>query len=245
MSKFEKVSSEKHADIKVSTDDVLANGVLANNAKVHMSHIVLPEFAEAAQYYPIFFCKDSDTGQFQPIALFGLTVDENIYQASGLWRKCYLPLKIQSQPFYLINDTKQSEHDQQEKPILAIDIDDIRVQELQGESLFNAGKATLYLQQQANILTELTKGFILNRTFIASLLEYDLIESIALDIKYNDGQEHKLDGLYTINKELLEKVPAGIQKEFEQQGYVALITNMLSSINHVSTLIDIKNSQRD
>lgn len=230
MSILEKVSSEEHQHTKV-----LLNGVLANNANVHMSHIVPQEFSEVAQYYPIFLCKDSDTGQFQPIALFGLTVDENIYQASGLWRKCYLPLKIQSQPFYLLNDAEQ------DKPSLALDVGDVRVQEDQGEALFNAGNATPYLQQQAGILAELTKGFVLNRAFIDSLTDHDLIEPIELDIKYNDGNEYKLDGLYTINKEMLEKVPASIQTKFEQQGYVALISAMLSSTNHVATLIDIKN----
>jgi hypothetical protein len=96
MQKLESVNSEIHQNIKVTLE-----GELENNANVHMSHIVLMEFIEIAQYYPIFFSKDSDTGQFQPLALFGLSVDENIYQGSGLWKKCYLPLKIQSQPFYL------------------------------------------------------------------------------------------------------------------------------------------------
>ncbi|PKG85630.1 hypothetical protein CXF85_02220 [Colwellia sp. 75C3] len=237
MGKLEKVSSEKHKHSKV-----LVDGVLANNANVHMSHIVLQEFAEVAQYYPIFLCKDSDTGQFQPMALFGLTVDENIYQSSGLWRKCYLPLKIQSQPFYLINDVDPSGNNQQDKPSLALDVDDNRVQQQQGNSLFSQDKATAYLQQQTKILADLTQGFVLNRAFITLLSEYDLIESVTLDIKYNNSQECKLEGLYSINQTMLEKVPTDIQKQFEQQGYVPLMSAMLSSINHVSTLIDIKNA---
>jgi len=235
MHKLEVVNSETHQNIKV-----IPEGELEKNCNVHMSHIVPVEFAEIAQYYPIFFSKDSDTGQFQPVALFGLAVDENIYQASGLWKKCYLPLKIQSQPFYLINDKLQAEEDV--KPSLAIDIDDVRVQEEQGEALFIDNKATPYLQHKAAILAELTKGFVLNSAFISSLLSHNLLESVELDIKYNDGQEHKINCLYIINKEMLEKVPLKIQQQFEQQGYVALISAALSSMNHVSTLIDIKNT---
>jgi len=230
MHTLETVNSERHSKTKVS----LAS-TLAKHAKVHMSHIVLQEFAEVAQYYPIFFCKDSDTGQFQPVALFGLSVDENIYQASGLWQKCYLPLKLQSTPFYLIKDP------QTERPSLAIDIKDTRVQEQQGEALFINGKASPYLQQQSVILSELTQGFVLNSAFINDLLAHNLLESVALDIKYIDGQAQQLTGLYTINKEMLEKVPSEVQKQFQQQGYTALLSAAMSSVSHISTLIDIKN----
>lgn len=235
MHKLEVVNSETHQNIKI-----LLERELEHNANVHMSHIVPTEFAEVSQYYPIFFSKDSDSGQFQPVALFGLLVDENIYQTSGLWSKCYLPLKIQSQPFYLIND--EAQNNENAKPSLAIDINDIRVQEAQGEVLFVDNKATPYLKHKAVILAELTKGFVLNSTFISSLLEHDLLESVELDIKYSGGQAHKVNGLYTINKKMLEKVPLNIQQEFEQQGYVALISAVLSSMNHVATLINIKNS---
>lgn len=236
MHKLEVINSKVHQDIKIST-----KGELENNVNVHMSHIVLPELNEVAQYYPIFFSKDSDTGQFQPIALFGLSVDENIYQASGIWKKCYIPLKIQSQPFYLIND-ESLEHDSA-MPNLAVDLNDTRVQKSHGKALFLDGKATEYLQSKAKILSGITKGFILNSAFISALLTHDLLEPVELDIKYNDGQEHKINGLYTINKEMLEKVPTEIQQQFEQQGYVSIISDVLSSINHVSTLIDIKNNR--
>ncbi|MBB1405197.1 SapC family protein [Pseudoalteromonas sp. SG44-5] len=230
MHQLETVNSEHHSNTKVS----LA-GTLEQHGQVHMSHIVAQEFAEVAQYYPIFFAKDSDTGQFQPVALFGLAVDENIYHDSGLWEKCYLPLKLQSTPFYLSQDLDT------QRPILAIDSNDARVNEQQGEALFNNGKASPYLQQQSVILSELTQGFVLNSAFINELRAYNLLESVSLDIKYNNGQAQQLTGLYTINKEMLEKVPSEVQTQFQQQGYTALLSAAMASVSHVSTLIDIKN----
>jgi hypothetical protein len=235
MHKLEVVNSKKHQNIKVSTESDLEI-----NANVHMSHIVLTEFPEVAQYYPIFFSKNTDTGQFQPVALFGLSVDENIYQASDLWKKCYLPLTIQSQPFYLIDDETKDSHNAM--PVLAIDSNDNRVQNHQGKALFNNGKASSFLQRKASMLADIAQGFVFNSAFINSLLAQNLLESVELDIKYNDGQEHKINGLYTINKDMLDKVPTSIQQQFEKQGYVSLISDVLSSINHVSTLIDIKNN---
>lgn len=230
MHQLEIVNSVHHNNTKVLLSDTLAH-----HAKVHMSHIVAQEFAEVAKYYPIFFAKDSDTGQFQPVALFGLAIDENIYYNSGLWKKCYLPLKLQSTPFYLSEDIKT------QRPVLAIDSNDTRVNESQGEALFKNGKASSYLQQQSIILSELTQGFVLNNAFINDLLDDDLLESVTLDIQYQDGQAQQLTDLYTINKEQLVKVPSERQKYFEQQGYVALISAAMASVSHVSTLIDIKN----
>jgi len=235
MYKLERIDSDTHQNIKVSQ-----KGALEKNSNVHMCHIVIPEFANISQFYPIFFTKDNETGQFQPVALFGLAVDENIYQACGLWQKCYIPLKIQSQPFYLVKSETLNQADAE--PSLAIDTKDARVQSNYGEALFIDGNATTYLQHKAVLLAELTHGFVLNDAFISSLLNHDLLESVTLDIQYNASQAQKLTGLYTINKEMLEKVPTDVQKAFEQQGYVALISSVLSSVNHISTLIEIKNT---
>jgi len=226
---LEKVSNEQHHELKVAAQDLSQF-----NANIHLCHIVVDELVSAAQYYPIFLAKDSDTGQFQPIALFGLALDENIYQQSGLWKKCYLPLKLASQPFFLLNEPDAP-------PSLAINRADPRVQLEQGLSLFEDGVATAYLQQQASRLSELTKGFALNQTFVSALTQHQLIEPIELDIQFSSGQHSQLEGLYTINKEALAKVDVQAQQQFEQRGYVALIGAMLGSIDHVQVLIDLKN----
>lgn len=231
-----RVSSELHKDLRVDCQTEPYHG-----KQVHMTHVVITEIVKSAHYFPIFFAKDSDTGQLQCVALFGLNVDENLYQVNGIWSKCYLPLKIKSQPFYLISDEEQASREQH-KPCLAIDLKDPRVQFENGERLFtDTQSATPYLQQQSYILSQLTQGFILNAGFIEALNKYDLIEPLSLEIKYNNGQESNLTGLYTLNKEQLKKLPKAAQGEFERKGYVEVITSMLSSIVHIKTLINLKN----
>lgn len=226
---LEKVSSEKHHQLKVTAD-----GVHQNNANIHLCHLALHEISAAAAYYPIFLIKDSDTGQFQPIALFGLDIDENIYQQANLWNKCYQPLKLTTQPFFLVNNNDAA-------PELAINVSDPRVQNDLGETLFEANKATAYLQQQATSLSDLSQGFALNNVFINELTKSDLIEPVELDIAFEDGQQRQLDGLYTINREMLEQVDISTQQQFEKSGYVKIIADMLGSANHVKILIDLKN----
>ncbi len=225
---LEKVSSQKHHQLKVATD-----GRHQNNASIHLCHLALQEISAAAAYYPIFLLKDSDTGQFQPVALFGLDIDENIYQQANLWNKCYQPLKLTTQPFFLVNN--------EAAPELAINVSDPRVQNDVGEPLFEASNATVYLKQQAASLSDLTQGFVLNNVFINELSKYDLIEPVELDIAFADGQQRQLDGLYTVNREMLEHVDALTQQQFEKSGYVKIIADMLGSANHVKVLIDLKN----
>ncbi|ASP48846.1 SapC family protein [Cognaticolwellia beringensis] len=237
MMKLARVSSLIHKDLRVDCQDESYHG-----KQVHLSHIVMAEIVKAAQYFPIFFAKDSDTGQLQCVALFGLNVDENLYQVNGLWTNCYIPLKIISQPFYLINDEEQ-EGSGHHKPCLAIDLNDPRVQIKHGERLFTDElAATPYLQQQASHLSNLTQGFILNCAFVEALSQYDLIEPLSLEIKYNNGQENNLTGLYTLNKQMLKKLPKAVQGEFERKGYVEIITSMLSSMGHMKALINLKNN---
>lgn len=231
-----RVSSELHKDLRVDCRIEPYYG-----EQVHMTHVVIDEIVKAAQYFPIFFAKDSDTGQLQCVALFGLNVDENLYQVNGSWPKCYLPLKIKSQPFYLISDEEQA-NSEQHKPCLAIDLNDPRVQVENGERLFNdAQAATPYLKKQSSLLSQLTQGFILNAGFVEVVKKYDLIEPLSVEIKYKNGQESKLTGLYTLNKELLKKLPKEAQGEFERKGYIEVMSSMLSSIAHMKTLINLKN----
>lgn len=227
--KLEKLNNKTHQKIKVMPD-----GVHQHNANLHMCHLSLEEINLAAQYYPILFAKDTDTGQFQPIALFGLNVDENIYQQMNIWQKCYLPLKLASQPFFLTKTANDT-------PELAINMNDPRVQANKGQALFNGLEASQYLNQQAQCLSDLSKGFILNEIFVKELLAVELIEPLALDITYNDGKQHKLTGLYTINRENLEKVAPSTQQQFADKGYVELIHNMLGSLTHINTLIELSN----
>lgn len=238
MMTLEKLSSITHKHTKVSvhpnTDDI---------ANIHMAHIVPQEYKNIAQHYPIFFAKDDETGQFNIVALLGLNVSENLFVNEGKWQNNYVPLQIQTMPFSLIEDSQELNGKLISKPALAIDMASNRVQNEHGEALFAQGHATQYLQQQTTLLTQFIEGTKFNTEFIKALLAENLLESVNLDITFENGENLNLQGLYTINKEMLVQVDKTAQQEFENQGYVALITDIIASLRQVETLIARKNDK--
>lgn len=235
---LEKLDSNTHKNTKV-----LAFTDVAQPLNVHMVHIVPQEFKNITQHYPIFFAKDAETGQFNIVALLGLRLDENLFINEGKWQGSYLPLNLQSEPFFLIEDQQQVDGQLVSKPALAIDANNSRVQQEQGEAVFNQGRATAYLQDKANLLAQFVEGTRFNNEFIKALLEQNLLESVNLDITFENGDDISLQGLYTINKEILGRVPATAQQEFEHLGYVRLMTDILASLNNVEALIALKNKK--
>ncbi|OUS27524.1 hypothetical protein A9Q98_09495 [Thalassotalea sp. 42_200_T64] len=238
MIKLEKLDSASHPHTKV-----LPLGSVAEASMQHMVQNVPQEFKEIAQHFPIFFAKDPETGQFNLMALLGLNVDENLFIKNGYWQSQYIPLKIQTLPFFLIEDIQQRNGEQVSKPALAIDVVSSRVQQTQGEALFEQGRATEYLQTKATQLAQFVEGLRFNQQFIKALLAEDLLEAVDLDIRFENGEQVNLQGLYTINKEMLLQVPTAAQQEFENLGYVELITDIFSSLPQVETLISRKNQQ--
>ncbi|KGJ89380.1 SapC family protein [Thalassotalea sp. ND16A] len=238
MLKLEKLDSASHQHTKV-----LPLGSIAETSMMHMVQTVPQEFTEIAQHFPIFFAKDPETGQFNLMALLGLNVDENLFVTDGYWQSAYIPLKIQTTPFFLIEETQQRNTEQVSKPALAIDVDSARVQQTQGEALFVQGRATQYLQTKATQLAQFVEGLRFNQQFIEALLAENLLEAVDLDIRFENGEQLNLQGLYTINKEMLVQVPTAAQQEFENLGYVKLITDIFTSMQQVEALISRKNQR--
>ncbi len=59
------------------------------------------EFRNLQAHYPILFRKRPDTGEFQPIALFGFEERENLFLTGSGWDAAYVPLTIERQPFLI------------------------------------------------------------------------------------------------------------------------------------------------
>ncbi|WNC73220.1 SapC family protein [Thalassotalea psychrophila] len=236
--KLEKLDSNTHINTKV-----LAFTDVTHSFNAHLVHTVPQEFKNIAQHYPIFFAKNEETGQFSIITLLGLRINENLFINEGKWQGGYLPLNLQTEPFFLIEDEQEVDGKLVSKPALAIDVNNSRVQTTQGEAVFKQGKATTYLQDKANLLAQFVEGTRFNNEFIKALLEQNLLEPVNLDITLESGEDISLQGLYTINKEVLVRVPATAQQEFERLGYVQLMTDILASLNNVEALIDLKNKK--
>jgi hypothetical protein len=194
--------------------------------------VIAKEFPQLVLHYPIVFSKNSQTGAFYCGAMLGFDERENLFLDQWTERELYRPLSLQRGPFYANG------------PDLAIDLDDPRVGAKGGEPLFTEqGQPTRYLQSIIWAFQNLKPGLEMTHHFIARLLELKLIEPVDVEVALDDGTMRKCVDLYTINQEVLERLPDAAVVELFRRGYLRLIHYMIASLKHIPLMANKKNSR--
>lgn len=203
------------------------------------SRLFISEFRHAQGDYPILFRKNTESGQFEAIALFGFAIEENLFLDDEGWHANYIPLAIQRRPFLI---GFQQDESLEPKAVVHVDMDSPRVSETEGELVFlEQGGQSPYLQNISSVLNAIHQGDNETKAFIATLLEYDLIESVSIKVKLDDGSNNELSSLYTINEEKLNRLPEEAVLKLYQLGYMQHIYMVIASMAAMSQLIHLKN----
>lgn len=194
--------------------------------------VVLREFSLLAVQYPIVMSKDSDTGAFFVGAILGFDEGENLFVKDGGDHEGYRPLNLQRAPFYVLDGR------------LAIDMDSPIVNTGRGEALFDEeGRATPFLENIHYVLGEFRTGLEMTRIFIETLLQHKLVVEMAVDLAFDDGTQRQLEGLYTIDQEVLQALDDAVVLELFRRGYMYLIHLMVVSVKQIAHLARRKNER--
>jgi len=232
------LDNKNHKDLKVIThfDNDFSENI--NSA------LIFPTEIKAAQRdYPILFVKNPETGQFQSVVLLGLVTGENLYIDNG-WQASYIPAMIAKGPFTIGFEEKEQNGEKVKQPIVAIDMDNARVNKDSGESIFlDDGQASPYLQQVNHSLKTLHEGSQHSQQMFEAFLKNDLIEPIALNVELNNGEKISLQGNYTINEEKLSQLSGGALNELHSSGLLRVAYFITGSLDNIQRLVDIKNNQ--
>ncbi len=229
MTTIERLNNVSHKDLKVNTD---RSAELGDNV---MFSLTFPsEFRSAQAYYPVVFHKDSDTGQFYPVTLFGFQQQENLFLKGNNWDAGYIPLNVLRQPFSIgLQDGQR---------VVNVDTENPRVSTTEGEPLFlEFGGHAPYLEKVSSMLETLHHGIEDNKGFVECLVKFNLIESFTLDITLNNGSQHQLLGFYTINEDTLNSLEDEQWLEIRKSGYLSCIYMMLASQSQFSEMVTRKN----
>lgn len=196
-----------------------------------MSALTFPaEFRNVQTYYPIVFQKD-DAGDFQPVALFGLQPNQNLFLQGGRWDAHYIPLSVEREPFLIGRSPEGAQ--------IHIDLDHPRVGTESGQPLFHEhGGATEYLDHVSNILGMLHTGVQGTAAYIEALQKHDLIESFVLDIQMDEDTHNRFTGYYTINEDRLRQLDASALGELAAGGHLEPTYMVLASLTHLRDLIE-------
>ena len=222
------LNSQTHRDLRVNAEPSLQHG---DNQR--FVAVVVNEFPLLVSHYPIVLSKDANTGAFYCGVMLGFDEGENLFLTEeGRRSDAYRPLNLQRGPFY----TSGSD--------LAIDLDHSRVQSgyPNGQRLFDdSGKPTEYLEIIMGLMRELRPGLERTKIFVETLLQHKLIESIDIDVGFDDGSSRQIEGLYVINQEVLRNLPDNVVLDLFRRGYLHLIYLMIASVKQVSVLAQRKN----
>ncbi|MFU8830786.1 MAG: SapC family protein [Wenzhouxiangella sp.] len=236
MAKHVLLDNVSHKDLKVRTGYRPGCGYDANVVRIFPS-----EFCEAQREYPLFFIKDAASGHFEPVALLGFSGDENLYLGAGGWDASYVPLAVQRQPFLIGFQTQQVDGIPTQVPVIHVDLDHPSISKTDGEPVFlRHGGLSPYLERIESILGTIHHGHEASRALSQVLVGLELIESVKLEIRFDDVTSVNLEGLYKINEDTLRNLSADALETLHRQGYLRDLYLMLASLQNMPHLIERK-----
>jgi SapC len=199
------------------------------------------EFRNVQACYPIVFQKRSETGQFQPLALFGFQPGENLFLTETGWDATYVPYSVERLPF-LIGGVGAAQAGQPAQPTIHIDLDSPRVSATEGEALFlEYGGSSPFLERISSMLGELHEGIATTTAFVDALQGLDLLESFVLDVGHRDGSTSRLAGFYTVNEERVRALDGAAVSQLQAQGFLEPMYMVVASTVHFRDLIERRN----
>jgi hypothetical protein len=196
------------------------------------------EFRNVQACYPIVFQKRADTGQFQPLALFGFEAGENLFLTETGWDATYIPFSVERLPF-LIGGVGAVQAGQPTQPMIHIDLDSPRVSATEGEAVFlEYGGSSPFLERISAMLGTLHEGIAATAAFVDALQGLDLLESFVLDVEQKDGSSGRLAGFYTVNEERARALDGAAVSQLHAQGFLEPMYMVVASTVHFRDLIE-------
>ena len=237
MAKLELLNNIDHKDVKI---DTTRSAGLGDN--IWYTPTFPGEFRSVQAHYPIFIQKDSNTGQFIPVAVFGFEHEDNLFLTESGWDAGYIPLTVLRQPFMIGSQKQSNGTSEEENRVLTINTEHPRVNTEKGEALFlEFGGNSPFLDRIADMMETLHHGMIDNSKFISCLNELELIEPFTLEVQLNDASMHQMVGFYTINEEKIASLTDQQKLNLMNTGYMQAIYMVLASQHNVSHLLKRKN----
>jgi len=218
--------SDAHGKLKVRE-----LGTFEHVKNSHMVPVTAHEFTRLGAEYPIVFVKNSDTGQFQSVALLGLKVGENLFVDDDKWQGVFVPGSIRNHPFVLA----PAGQDKEQLMVGIIENSPV-VSEEEGNALFtDAGEESDYLKAKKETLVNFLESDQMTRAFVNVLAEKELLTQQSVTV--NAGEEKiNLTGLYIVDEKKLNELSEEEFADFRKRGFLPPLYAQLGSLHQLSKL---------
>lgn len=220
------------------------------NDNVASTLTYITEYAEVQKNYPILFRKDPESGDYQSLALFGFIKDENlflsdensVFQAAPGWSANYIPAMIARGPFSIAYQKEMESGKAVVSPMIQVDLDHPKVSNDVGEKVFlEHGGNSQYLENVSAVLNKLRDGIALEKPMFNAFKQFELIETVTVDIDLINNAKHQISGFYTIDAEKLQALKGNELSELSKLGFLQAAYFAVASLSNLKKLIEIKN----
>ena len=215
-----------------------------STASIAPRKVFVTQFRQIQSEYPIVFRKIADTDGFEPVALFGLSENENLFLSDKGWNASYIPLTMERQPFLIGFQNSTVNGVSTEEPVVYVDMDSPRVSQTEGEAVFlQHGGSSPYLEHINSVLLSIHEGHEDNKAFSQALAKLELLEPFVLEVTLRNQSKQKLSGFYTINEKALQQLQGDALVALHSKGYLEQTYMAIASVTNMRTLIKLKNSR--
>ncbi|GAB1389613.1 MAG: hypothetical protein AMXMBFR78_12850 [Rubrivivax sp.] len=201
---------------------------------LNSAFITASEMIDACREYPIVFVnagKDAQgADQVAPVAVFGLSNQENLFLDGPNWRATYMPAVLRLYPFVIGRlDAEQF--------AVCIDASWSGFSQTEGQPLFDdkgelseLGKRVSEQLQNYEVEVQRT------RNVCARFHELGLLDPMRFDLTATDGRSFAVDGFMAINEEKYRALPDDKVLELHRNGLLALLHAHMISMRNMQRL---------
>lgn len=203
----------------------------------HLVPVVLHEFYTLATEFPLIFVRNSESGDFVPVAMMGLTKGKNLYCQTRQWRSEFIPSTFTLAPF----SVRRLESDNDDA-VIAVDEESPLLSESAGKPMFQANSEyTAYLRKRIDHVVTVTKQSLQTLALSRLLADKNLFRTSPLTFQLNaNSTKYEVEGVYTIDEEALAKISDEDYLELRKRGLIPLIYSHLTSLHQFGRLLRLQ-----
>ena len=224
---FTPLNNDTHKSLKVSPNTGYQH--IQNQQAIP---VIVHEFSRIATEFPIVFIKNTNTGEFQPVALMGVKPNENVCVGDVATQIPFMPEGAGFYPLILTPDAQNAE-----QLFVAVDSESSLVNEVEGESLFtHEGEESEFLAGQKKALIQHYENSQITRQFSQYLADLDLLAPQNLVVNLPEG-DAEIKGIYLISEQKLSALDNDKFNEIRQKGILPAIYAHLVSLHQIKRLV--------
>lgn len=198
--------------------------------------VAATEFADVCREFPIVFVKAGQEADgkdaIAPIAVLGLTQQENLYVSGERWRAQYMPAILRMYPFCIARVDE-------ERFAICVDMAFPGAGNERGQPVFDAeGKPAELLTTMQKELETLEGEIQRTRLVGRRLMDLGLLVEMRFDVTLPGGRQHTVDGFLTIDEKKATDLPDNVVAELHRSGVLGLMHLHWVSMGNMRRLVD-------